>query len=103
MDSASELRERVKTMRRSAMAAALRNINLHVFKSKASAKQLNEYVANRLAVEPIEVRLWLIGEGVPEGHVAGLLAVLNENSVWARHQLLPSERLAKVYEEDLYA
>lgn len=73
MESASLIRERVKNMRRNAMSAAFRNINLHVFNGKATIHQITEYVAERLAVEAIDVRLWQIGDGIPEKHVEGLL------------------------------
>ncbi|MBD0786702.1 hypothetical protein HUO09_10110 [Vibrio sp. Y2-5] len=103
MEVNSTLREVLVSMRRNALAAAIRNINVHVFSGKGSSKQLAEYVAGRLNVEPYIIRLWLSGEGVPAHYVKEMLVILNEHSVWGKHQIFPSERLAKAYMETPYA
>ncbi|HAS63199.1 MAG TPA: hypothetical protein DCS35_11900 [Vibrio sp.] len=103
MEKKQTLEEMVKHMRRSALAAAMRNINLHVFSGRASSMRMSEYVAERLCVRPTDIRLWLISDGVPERYVDDLLSVLNENSVWRRHQILPSARLVQGYMEAAYA
>ncbi len=102
MENTLTLEEMVSQMRRNALAAAMRNINLHVFNGRASALRMAEYVASRLGARPTDVRLWLSSQGVPECYADKLLSVLNEHSVWRRHQILPSERLAKSYMEVSY-
>ncbi|MDA0109038.1 hypothetical protein OH456_12790 [Vibrio sp. La 4.2.2] len=103
METVQSTEEMVLQMRRNALAAAMRNINLHVFKGRASTMRMAEYVAERLNVRPTDIRLWLTSGGVPEQHAEQLLEVLNENSVWRRHQILPSKRLATNYMEAAYA
>ncbi|MBJ6973823.1 hypothetical protein JG635_19940, partial [Vibrio cholerae] len=39
------LDEALVTMRRNALSAALRNVNLHRFSSKGSSREVTEYVA----------------------------------------------------------
>ncbi|GLT18899.1 hypothetical protein GCM10007938_26810 [Vibrio zhanjiangensis] len=97
------LEEMVQQMRRNSLAAAMRNINLHVFNGRASSLRMAEYLAERLNVRSTDVRLWLTSGGVPEIYANQLLDVLNEHSVWGRHQILPSKRLAQNYMEATYA
>jgi len=97
------LDETVRDMRRSALSAAIRNINVNEFSGKASTVQLMEYVAEHLKVQPYTVRLWMIGDGIPEYYVKEMLELLNRHSVWCKHQLFPSERLARAYMEKSYA
>ena len=99
MENAMTLQEKVNSMRKAALDAAMRNINLHVFAGRASSARVTEYVAERLRIRPTVLRLWLVSEGVPEAYVDDMLEILNEHSVWRRHQLFPSERLAKRYME----
>ncbi len=103
MEKGTTLHEVLKQMRRNALAAAIRNINVNVFAGKASSKQLAEYIAQRLGVEPYMIRLWLCDEGVPAYYVKEMLAILNEYSVWGKHQIFPSERLARAYMEATHA
>ena len=86
--------ETLVRLRRDALLAALRNINLHVFKSRGTDKQVIEYVAIRLKVYPTDIQLWKKSDGVPRAYVSELLKVLNEHSVWAYHQLRPSQTIA---------
>ncbi len=97
------LRETLNRMRRRALAAAIRNINVNMFAGKASTAKVIGYIAQHLHVPPQTIRLWMIGEGVPEYYVREMLELLNQNSVWSRHQLFPSERLALAYMEDNHA
>ncbi len=99
MEQKQTVEEMVLQMRRKALAAAMRNINLHVFSGRASSIRMAEYLAERLNVKPTDIRLWLTSCGVPEQYANQLLDVLNENSVWRRHQILPSKRLAQNYLE----
>ena len=99
MANRAEVESKLKDMRRKALAAAIRNVNLHHFQGKANARRMAEYVAERLGVYPTDVKNWLVSDGVPERHVEPLLAVLNEHSVWGRHQLFPSKKLAEGYLE----
>ncbi|EGQ7702637.1 hypothetical protein ACTWNB_000270 [Vibrio cholerae] len=91
------LDEALVTMRRNALSAALRNVNLHRFSSKGSSREVTEYVAERLGVYPGDIRLWLISDGVPECYLDTFLSMLNEHSVWARYQLRPTRKLASWY------
>ncbi len=97
------LNETVQEMRRNALAAAIRNINVHEFSGKASSARVMEYVAEHLKIEPYTVRLWSIGDGVPEYYVKEMLVLLNRHSIWCKHQLFPSERLALAYMEKCHA
>lgn len=97
------LNETVQEMRRNALSAAIRNINVNEFGGKASTVRLMEYVAEHLNVQPYTVRLWMIGDGIPEYYVKEMLELLNRHSVWRKHQLFPSERLALAYMEKSHA
>ncbi|GEM_PF-2883757 len=103
MATTKTLNEMVREMRRNALSAAVRNINVNVFSGKGSTIQVMEYVAKHLNIQPYTVRLWMIGDGVPEYYVKEMLALLNQHSVWCKHQLFPSERLACSYMEKPHA
>ncbi|WP_120510938.1 hypothetical protein [Photobacterium salinisoli] len=87
----------VVELRRAALHAALRNINLHVFDSRATERELHEYVARELGQYPGLIRCWTRHEGVPREFVSDMLAILNRHSVWARHQLYPNKAIAAQY------
>ncbi|KFA98762.1 hypothetical protein [Vibrio sp. ER1A] len=89
--------EAQKALRQSAVNAALRNINIHVFGGKASEKVVIEYVAGRLRLQPTDIKLWQVSNGVPKPYVADFLVILNEHSVWRMHQLRPTRHIAAHY------
>ncbi|EGQ9843719.1 hypothetical protein FYU92_06470 [Vibrio cholerae] len=99
----ARLQEAAMDMRRKALAAALRNINLHVFGGRANSKRLEEYVAERMKLRPIDIRLWCSGDGVPEAYIDEFLSLLNENSVWCKHQIRPSQKLVEACMEKNHA
>ncbi|MEI8634695.1 hypothetical protein P4S72_27020 [Vibrio sp. PP-XX7] len=84
-------------LRRSALKAALRNINLHLFNNQASEQQVIEFVALRLGITPGIIMLWKVNGGVPSGYVQPFLNILNEHSVWVSYQLRPNKRVALIY------
>ncbi|MCG7586849.1 hypothetical protein [Photobacterium sp. OFAV2-7] len=93
----TSLSQALQELRRKALQAALRNLNLHIFRSKATDKELLEYVADYLGVQPGVIRCWLRHEGVPREHVPDMLKLLNKHSVWSRHQIHPTRAIAANY------
>ncbi|SIO94683.1 hypothetical protein [Vibrio spartinae] len=84
-------------LRRKALKAALRNINLHLFNNKASEQQVIEFVALRLEVTPGIILLWKVNGGVPTEYVQPFLNILNEHSVWTCYQIRPNKRVALIH------
>lgn len=97
MAKQQSLTEVMYDLRCKALAAALRNLNHHVFGSRATDREIHEYVANHLGIHPGVIRCWLRHEGVPREHVADMLTLLNQHSVWGRHQIHPTRAIAANY------
>lgn len=95
----TSLTQSMQSLRRKALQAALRNLNLHIFKSKATDREIQEFVATQLDIHPGVIRCWLKNDGVPREYVAEMLKLLNRNSVWSRHQIYPTRAVAANYME----